>query len=175
MIRYFFTFALIFLAAASRLVPHPMNVAPITALALFGGAYLDKKHAFIVPMAAMLIADYFIGFYDGIAWVYAGFLLTGFVGLWLRSHRSVAATAGATVAGSVIFFIVSNFGTWITGLVGYPLNAAGLGACYVAAIPFFRNTLAGDVAYVAALFGLYELATRLLPALAEQRRAGEAI
>jgi hypothetical protein len=175
MIRYAFTFALILCAALSRLLPHPVNVAPITALALFGGVYLDKKHTFIVPIAAMLIADYFLGFYDGIAWVYAGFILTGFVGLWLRTHRSVVATAGATLAGSVIFFLLSNFGTWLSGLVGYPRTAAGLLECYTAAIPFFRNSLAGDVAYVALLFGAYELGARLLPGLVQQRRAGETV
>ena len=170
MIRSLFTFALILLAVLSRLVPHPVNVAPITALALFGGVYLDKKHTFLVPLAAMLIADYFIGFYAGIAWVYAGFVLIGFLGLWLRDHRSLGNTAGASLAGSVIFFVVSNFGTWITGQVGYPLNVAGLIECYTAAIPFFRNTVAGDMAYVAALFGIYELASRYLPMLARERR-----
>ena len=175
MIRYFFTFALILLAALSRLVPHPVNVAPITALALFGGVYLDKKHTFVVPIAAMLVADYFIGFYSGMFWVYGAFALIGLLGLWLRDHRSVGNTVGASLAGSVIFFAVSNFGTWISGQVGYPLNVAGLIECYTAAIPFFRNTLAGDMAYVAALFGLYELAARVLPSLAKPQRAADAI
>ncbi len=175
MIRYFFTFTLIFLAVLSRLVPHPVNVAPITALALFGGVYLDKKHTFIVPIAAMLIADYFIGFYSGILWVYAAFALVGVLGLWLRDHLSVRNTIGASLAGSVTFFIVSNFGTWISGQVGYPLNVAGLVACYAAAVPFFRNTLAGDMAYVAALFGLYELAARAIPSLARPERVADAV
>lgn len=169
MIRYFFTFALILLAALSRLVPHPVNVAPITALALFGGVYLDKKHTFIVPLAAMLIADYFIGFYDGIGWVYGSFALIGFIGLWLRGHKSVGAIAGASLAGSAVFFIVSNFGTWMSGQVGYPYSVAGLIECYAAAIPFLRNTIAGDMAYVAVLFGAYELATRLVPSLAKDQ------
>jgi hypothetical protein len=175
MMRYLFTFTLILLAVLSRLVPHPLNVAPITALALFGGVYLDKKHAFIVPVAAMLIADYFIGFYDGIAWVYAGFVLTGFIGLWLRNHRSIGATVAATAAGSAVFFILSNFGTWMSGLVGYPRTVDGLIACYVAAIPFLRNSVIGDFAYVAALFGLYELAARFLPALSGRRAANQAL
>ena len=174
MTRYLFTFGLILLAALSRLVPHPMNVAPITALALFGGVYLDKKHTFIVPLGAMLIADYFLGFYDGIAWVYAGFILTGFIGLWLRSHRGVMQTVGATLAGSATFFILSNFGTWLSGLVGYPKTFAGLVECYVAAIPFLRNSVAGDLVYVAALFGVYELAMRFVPALERRRVTGSA-
>ena len=74
MARYLFTFTLIALAALSRLLPHPLNFAPITALALFGAVYLDKKHAFIVPVAAVLISDYFLGFYPGMVWVYASFI-----------------------------------------------------------------------------------------------------
>lgn len=170
MIRYMFTFTIIFLAALSRLLPHPPNFAPITALALFGGVYLDKKHTFIVPIAAMLISDYFIGFYAGMAWVYASFIAIGFMGLWLRNHRGIRQTIGATLAGSILFFLVTNFGVWISSKVAYPHTMDGLIACYVAALPFFRNTLLGDVIYVAALFGAYELGKRYIPALKVEPR-----
>ncbi|MBI1804339.1 MAG: hypothetical protein HY033_04505 [Ignavibacteriae bacterium] len=165
MARYGFTFILILLAALSRLLPHPPNFAPITALALFGGVYLDRKHTFIVPIAAMLISDYFIGFYTGMMWVYASFTAIGFIGLWLRNHRGVVQTVGATLAGSVLFFVVTNFGVWISSQVSYPHNFAGLVECYVAAIPFFRNTVLGDALYVTAMFGLYELAVKFIPRL----------
>ena len=98
MLRYLITFTLILLAALSRLLPHPMNFAPITAIALFGGVYLDKKHAFLVPLAAMLISDFFIGFYAGIEWVYGSFAAIGLIGLWLRNHRGIARTVAATLA-----------------------------------------------------------------------------
>jgi len=165
MARYGFTFTLILLAALSRLLPHPANFAPITALALFGGVYLDRKHTFIVPIAAMLISDYFIGFYGGMTWVYASFIAIGVLGLWVRNRKNIGMIAGATVAGSMLFFIVTNFGVWISSQVSYAHNLAGLIECYVAAIPFFRNTLMGDAMYVGALFGLYELARRLVPEL----------
>jgi hypothetical protein len=164
MARYFFPFSLILLAALSRLLPHPPNFAPITALALFGGVYLDKKHTFIVPLAAMLISDYVIGFHSGIPWVYASFIAIGFIGLWLRNHQGVVTTIGATLAGSVLFYVVTNFGVWLASSI-YPHNAAGLIECYVAAIPFFRNTLLGDVIYVGILFGSFELMTTWIPAL----------
>jgi hypothetical protein len=168
MAKYIFTFSLILAAALSRLLPHPMNFAPISALALFGGVYLDKKHTFIVPLAAMLVSDYFIGFYPGILWVYGSFALIGFIGLWLRSHRGLGSTALATVLGSIVFFVVTNFGVWISNQVSYAHDAAGLIQCFAAAIPFFRNTLLGDTVYVGSMFGIYELCRRYVPALAPE-------
>ena len=168
MSRYIFTFALILLAAFSRLLPHPLNFAPISALALFGGVYLDKKHTFIVPIAAMLISDYFLGFYRGMAWVYGSFILIGMIGLWLRNHRGIGQTILATLAGSILFFIVTNFGVWISSQVSYTHDLAGFIECYVAAIPFFRNTLLGDTAYVTAMFGIYELAKKMSPSLTRE-------
>ena len=165
MARYFFTFSLILAAALSRLIPHPPNVAPITALALFGGMYLDRKHTFIVPIAAMFVSDLFLGFHGTMIWVYSSFVAIGFIGLWLRDHRSVGSTIGASVAGSTLFFIVTNFGVWLGSSQTYPHTVAGLLECYTLALPFFRNTLLGDAGYVALLFGLYELARRTLPAL----------
>ncbi len=174
MARYLFTFALILLAALSRLIPHPPNMAPITALALFGAVYLDKKHTFIVPLAAMLISDYVIGFYSGMMWVYASFLAVGFIGLWLRRHRGVARTIAGTLAGSVLFFVVTNFGVWISSQVTYSKTFAGLVECYAAAVPFFRNTVAGDMLYVGAMFGIFELAKKFVPSVALQPRRTEA-
>ncbi len=174
MTRYIFTFVLILLAALSRLLPHPPNFAPITAIALFGAVYLDKKHTFIVPLAAMLISDYFIGFYSGWMWVYASFIAIGFIGLWLRNHRRIAQTIGATLAGSILFFIVTNFGVWVSSQVTYSKTVTGLIECYIAAIPFFRNTLLGDAVYVGAMFGVYEFAKKFLPSLSPQTRRAEA-
>ena len=174
MSRYMFAFMMILLAALSRLLPHPPNVAPITALALFGGAYLDRKHTFIVPLAAVLISDYFLGFYEGMIWVYASFIAIGFVGLWLRKHRTAANIAGASVFGSVLFFVVTNFGAWATYTDTHPRSLDGVIASYVAAIPFFRNTLLGDACFVALLFGVYAIVRRYVPKLVGQQPALDA-
>jgi len=162
MSKYLFTFVLLFLAAVSRIVPHPVNVAPITAIALFAGVYLDRKYAFIIPIAAMLISDYFIGFYDAMIWVYLSVIMIGFIGLWLNQHRGILPTIGSTVAGSVLFFIVTNFGVWV---LWYPHTWTGFIGCYTAAIPFFRNTMLGDLGYVTTLFGIYELVRRFIPGI----------
>jgi hypothetical protein len=143
-----------------------MNFAPITAMALFSGVYLDRKFAFIIPIAALLISDAFIGFYDGLWWVYGAFALIGLTGIQLRKHlESKSAGAKAlyvyltTLGSSVIFFIVTNFGVWLSGYL-YEMNLNGLIKCYVMAIPFFRNTVAGDLFYVTVMFGVYELILR---------------
>lgn len=163
--KYIFTFSLILVAVLTRLLPHPPNVAPIAAIALFSGVYLDRKHAFIVPIAVMLISDYFIGFHDTILWVYLGFLLIALAGLWLRKHQGITTTLGVTFTGSILFFILTNFGVWLSAQPMYPHNLAGLFQCYTAAIPFFRNSMIGDLIYVGAMFGTYELVKRHVPSL----------
>jgi len=158
---------MILAAAASRVLPHPPNVASITAVALFGGAYLtNKRLALIVPLAALLLSDLLLGFYRHMEVVYGSFLLVVFLGFWLQRKRSALRIAGATLASSIIFFVITNFGVWAFESL-YPKTAAGLLACYVAAIPFFQNTLVGDALYTAVLFGGFAMAERLFPILRE--------
>jgi hypothetical protein len=151
---------LIAFAALSRFVPHPENFTPIAAMALFGGVYFDKRYAFVVPLVAMVVSDYFIGFHNTVPYVYGSFVLAGLIGIWLKNHKSVAWIVGASLTSSVLFFVVTNFGVWVTG--GYPQNFGGLVECYIAAIPFFRNTVLGDLLYVGVLFGLYESALHFM-------------
>ena len=156
LVRYGAAAVLIVIAAFSRLLPHPANFTAIAGIALFGGVYLDRRFAFIVPIAAMLISDYFIGFYSGMYWVYGSFVLIVLLGLWLKDHKRPLYIAGGTIAGSILFFVVTNFGVWMTSGSMYAPTWSGLVECYVAAIPFFRNTLSGDVFFVAVMFGAYE-------------------
>lgn len=151
---------LIAFAAVSRFMPHPENFTPIAAMALFGGVYFGKRYAFVVPLVAMVVSDYFIGFHNTIPYVYGSFVLTGVIGVWLRNHKNVGWIVGASLSSSVLFFVVTNFGVWVTG--GYPQNFGGLVECYIAAIPFFRNTVLGDLLYVGVLFGLYESALHFM-------------
>jgi hypothetical protein len=153
------SYFLILVAAILRFLPHPPNFAPITALALFGGSYLkNKKLAFIIPLGAMLVSDWFIGFYY---WpimlsVYFSFAISGLLGLWLKKHKSLPKVLGVTLLASVQFYLITNFAVWAFGTM-YPLSISGLFASYINALPFFRNTIFGDLSYVAGLFGLYEL------------------
>ena len=149
--------AMILAAALSRLLPHPPNFAPIGALALFGGAqFADRRAAFLVPLAAMLLSDLCLGFYTHMEWVYGSFALITCMGLWLRSHRTPWRIGGASLLGSTLFFLITNFGVWFHA-TAYAKSIAGLAACYVAAIPFFANTLLGDGFYSLMLFGGFAL------------------
>jgi hypothetical protein len=158
--RFVTILVMIFAAAASRLIPHPPNVAPICAMALFGGAlFRDKRIALAVPLAALFLSDLVMGFYAGMAWVYGSFVLVVCLGFLLRGRRRALPIAAAMLASSLLFYLITNFGVWV-GETLYPHSAAGLAECYIAALPFFGNTLIGDVFYAAALFGLFALAER---------------
>ena len=154
--RYGAAFLLVFVAAFSRLLPHPANFTAIGAIALFGGVYLEKRFAFVVPILAKLMSDYFIGFYSGMYWVYGSFVLIGLVGVWLKNHKKPLYILSGTFVSSILFFAVTNFGVWMTPGSIYAPTWAGLVECYVLAIPFFRNTVGGDLFFVAVMFGAYE-------------------
>jgi hypothetical protein len=165
--RTLLALVLIGLAAAVRIAPHPWNFTPVGAMALFSGAVLkDRRLAFAFPLLALFAGDLFVGFYklSVMLIVYASFFLSVLIGRWLREHRTVSRISLATLLGAIQFFLVTNFAAW-KFLGGYSHNASGLFTCYIAAIPLFWNTLAGDAAYAALLFGGYALAERLFPAL----------
>ena len=156
-------FVLVVLAAASRLLPHPPNFAPVAAIGLFAGAMTGRKAGWLVPFAALLASDAFLGFYHPVSmlWNYLAFAGCLLLGAQLLSGGcGIGRTAAAVLASAVTFFLLSNFGMWASGY--YPRTWAGLVECYVAALPFFRNTLASDALYSAALFGGHALLTRFL-------------
>jgi|SRR5579872_6698165 len=161
--------AIVLAAAAIRLAPHPLNFAPIGALALFGGAYFSsKRQALIVPLLSLIIGDAITGFHKLIPFVYASFLVSVAIGFWLRRRRSATRIGAATLVGAIQFFLVTNFGVWASSIGSYPKTAGGLTACYISGIPLFWNTLAGDAFYAALLFGGMALAERKFPALRDQ-------
>jgi len=153
---------IIVLAAGLRLIPHPANVAPIAAMALFGGAYLGKKNALLIPLIALFVSDLFLGLHRTMPFVYGSFLLTGLCGMWLKGHKTFQNVLLITLLSSTQFFIITNLGVWLVGSL-YPKTLSGLLLCYTYAIPFFRNTLLGDLLYTGVFFGGYEVVTNFLP------------
>ncbi|MFA5749828.1 MAG: DUF6580 family putative transport protein [Candidatus Shapirobacteria bacterium] len=151
---------IILLAVIIRLVPHPPNMAPIAAMALFGGAYFSKKYALIVPIIVLFVSDLFLGFHNTIPFVYGSFLLTGIIGLWLKNHKNFKYLVVGTLLSSVLFFLITNFGVWMMGTM-YIKNFNGLMQSYIMAIPFFRNTIVGDLLYTGLFFGGYKFVLRL--------------
>jgi len=138
-------------AVLLRLVPHLPNVAPIGALALFSGAILSGPVGFAIPLVAMGISDIFLGFHSTIPYVYGSFLLIGGIGYMIRKKTSPLTIALASLCGSLLFFVVTNFGSWLTSPL-YQKNMSGLLQSYVMGLPFFRNTLLGDLFYNAVFF-----------------------
>ena len=157
--------AIIFALALFRLLPHWPNVSPVAAMALFGGAYFsDKRMAFIVPFVALFLSDLIIGLHDSMIFVYAGFSLTVIIGFWLKSRITITTTAFSVIVSSVLFFLLTNFGAWMTSAL-YVKSAEGLMQAYVAGIPFFQNSLLGNGVYAAVIFGGYYLLQRNVAAL----------
>lgn len=148
---------LIFAAAIFRMLPHPPNMAPIAAMALFGGAHFtNKKLAFAIPLTALFLTDLILGFHNTMWAVYLSFVITVALGMTLTNRIKVRNVAAASVASSVIFFIITNLAFWMTGLL-YPQTFEGLVACFTAALPFFQNTLVGDLVFSGVIFGAYHL------------------
>ena len=170
---------LILLAALTRLLPHPPNFSPVEAIALFGGAYFaSRQWALVVPLVVMFLSDLALGlvhggiYFDYFAsagfWlVYVCIALSTVLGFGLRGKVSSGRVLGYSLVGSVLFFIVTNFGAWL-GAPMYPQTAAGLSAAYVAGIPFFQWTVLGTLFYSALLFGGFALLRHKVPALRAQ-------
>ena len=164
--------ALILLAAITRLslnlLPHPPhNFSPIAAMGLFGAACFNRRWlALAVPFIALFLSDLFLNnviysqFYSSFTlltswWIYAAFGLVMLVGwVMLRQKASPGRVISASLISSAIFFLVTNYSVWASGMI-YPHNGAGLLACYAAGLPFLSNTVMGDLFFSSALFGVY--------------------
>ena len=168
--------SLILVAALSRLLPHPPNFSPVEAIALFGGAFFASRAlALLVPLGAMLVADVALGLVHGS--LYSGWIGSGgfwlvylciaasvVLGFGLRGRAGAGRVLGYGLAGSVLFFVVTNFGAWLAS-PAYAPTGAGLLQAYVAGIPFFQWTVLGTLAYAALLFGGFALLRARLPVL----------
>jgi len=112
-----------------------------------------------LPLIAMLISDYFIGFYDWqvMAAVYLSIALIFAIGFALNKYKTWYNIVFTSLTSSLIFFVITNFAVWVF-FNWYPHTWTGLLSCFTLALPFFRNTLAGDLTYTILFFGAYELA-----------------
>lgn len=151
---------LIAAVAATRFLPHPMNFSPVMSVALFGSAVFFNRYLGIaVALAAMALSDLFLGAHSTLPFVYLAMVLAGVLGFTLRNRRSPVMVLGMALAGSVLFFIVTNLGVFLMQDL-YPRTAAGLVSCYTMALPFFKNSLAGDLVFTAVLFSLHFVLVR---------------
>lgn len=167
--------------AIARLFPHIPNFTPIGAMCLFAGAYImNRKLAFVLPLACLFFTDAllhlnylagareFAGFYEGMYFVYFAFAAMVGIGMLLKNKVNFTNTLLGAIGGSLVFFIVSNFGVWLTSTTMYlPKTMVSLIECYAMAVPFFWNSFAANLFYTALLFGGFEWAKRkaLTPAV----------
>jgi hypothetical protein len=165
--RFWLALSLVIVGVVLRVVPHPWNFAPIGAIALFGGARFERRSfAIFFPLATMFIGDSIIGFHSMMPVIYATYALIAVIGMLLRDRpASIPAVGGCAVLSATIFYLLTNFAVWATGTT-YAKTMAGLIACYIAAIPFFGNTLASDLIFTALFFGIFALSERTIPMFA---------
>lgn len=147
------------LAVATRFVDHAPNFTPTIALALFGGFYLPRKFTIIVPLLFMLLSDLVIGFHDTMFFTWGSVILISLIGLRLRSFNKFSTFLLAGTGSALLYFIVTNLGAWPTL---YPVTWQGLTDCFVAAIPFFRNTFVSTILYCSILYFVYEVLAKRL-------------
>jgi hypothetical protein len=149
---------LVLIGVSLRFLPHPPNFTPILAIALFGGFYFSRRTALILPIAAMVISDIFIGYYELklMAAVYGSFLLCVVLGFWLKKNKKWYTVLGGSILGALLFFLITNFAVWAF-TPWYAKTFSGLIQSYLMALPFFKNTLLGSLFYVTVFFGAYEM------------------
>lgn len=162
------------LVVIARAIPHVPDFTPVVAAALFAGMMLRSRVlALAVPVVAMLASDLIIGLHDWrvMAVVYAGLLLPAVLGVWGRKHRIMTVLPPLALSSSLLFFAISNLAVWaFSGM--YAHDFGGLRQCFVMALPFLRDTLAGDLLWTAGLFGSWWLAQRLTVSRGSNPRHG---
>lgn len=161
--KFLIAAGLILAAAFTRLIPHYPNFTAVSAIALFGGTYFsNKKAAFIIPLLAMFLTDLVLGFHKTMWAVYLSLALIVMIGFLLANKKKTVNVIGATLASSVLFFVITNFAQWLSDPF-YAKTGAGLVQCFTMAIPFFQYSVLGDLFYVGVLFGAFELAMLKFP------------
>ena len=146
---------LVTLAVIGRLIPHAANLTPLYAVTLFACAVFPKRWAVAIPVVAMVASDLVIGFHSNIAFTWSGMFVFALLGFAMRERKTTGRIVIGALAGSAIFFVWTNLGVWLVSGI-YPQTSAGLAQCYMAALPFFRNSLLGNMAFSGALFAAYE-------------------
>ena len=138
----------ILIGIASRFLPHPANFTAVGGLAVFGGSRLPTSKALSITFITMLVSDLFLGFHSAMWATYLGMFLAVVIGKIIAHNGDLINSAKASLLSSVIFYLITNFAVWWGWQTMYPKNISGVLECYIAAIPFFRNSILGDLFYV---------------------------
>lgn len=164
--RFWFVTALIAGTAISRLLLTGYNFTPVGAMALFAGAYFGRKQfAFAIPLIAMFLTDLVLGLHSTMIFVYSAFALSVVLGIALQNKNGVIQVLAGSIGSATGFFLITNFGVWLTQLMPYPMNWQGLMICYFEGLPFYRADLISTTVFSTVLFGAFYLAQRRFPVL----------
>lgn len=160
--KYILILSLIIATALSNiLLSNIPNFSPVASVALFSGFYLsNKKLALLIPVACMLISDYFIGFHSLMWAVYLSFAFTVVMGIKMKTSSSKKVIINS-VLSSLIFFFITNSAVWLTGNF-YSSDLSGLGLCLTMGIPFFKYTLLSSIVFSTILFGGFQILNQLI-------------
>lgn len=150
--------SLIVVGILLRFIPHSPNFTPVAAIALFGGAYLNKKESCLVPLVLMVASDLVLGLHNTVFFTWGSFALIALLGYAIKAKPTALRIGSMSLLSSLIFFAVSNFGVWMMGW--YPRSASGLAECYMMALPFLRDFALSTLVYSAVFFGAYALVAR---------------
>jgi len=159
-------YLIVLLAVLARFLPHAPNFSPVFGALLFGGAHLKNRDSVWFPVGLLAVSDVILttqvyhmklNWAEVVTWI--GFATVALIGRLLRTKLSTLRVLAAALAGPTAFFLISNFGVWL-GWRMYPATWQGLAACYVAALPFYRNSLVSSVLFTGVLFGAHEFYRR---------------
>lgn len=164
--RFLVILGFIAIGMLSRLFPHPPNFTSINAIALFGTFYLGNQWLSLATVfSTVFLSDLFLGSHSTIPFVYLSFGLSTLLGHGLKEGNSLRRISMICFFSSLLFFLVTNFGVWMTNTC-YPKTMEGLWVCYLAALPFFTNQILGDLAYASLLFGFISFVKAFKPSAA---------
>ena len=162
----FLVLGIIVIGVMTRLVPHPPNFTPILSFALLSGVYSKNNLGIFIPISIMLLSDMILGSHAAVFWVYSSLFVIYIIGYYFIKNISFKNVLLGAVAGSFIFFILTNLGVWF---VGYPKTVNGLITCFIAAIPFYKNTLLSAVIYTSVIHTVYILLSKNILAFQDNK------
>lgn len=155
--KLFLSILLVLVTVVGRLIPHPWNMTPVGAAAIFAGVYVGKRAAILVPLFGMLIGDIFLGFYSLplLLVVYLSMVVSGLLAYGTREKNGFGMFLARPIASATLFYLMTNAAVWMFGTM-YPHTAFGLLSSFIAGVPFYGHQVFGDILYVSLFFGLYE-------------------
>ena len=155
-------FTIIFFLALSRLIPHPPNFTPILAMAVFSGAIINRKFiAYLIPLAAMLLSDLYLGFHSSMPIIYFSLAVCVLIGTFIEARISILNSMISIIAGVIAFYLITNFAVWY-GSGMYDYSFSGLITCYIMGLPFLQNTFISSLIYGIGAFLIHDVINKRL-------------